>query len=440
MEVNTDNTNNNDINNNQSLSPLTTSSPDQEKPINKNQRKNGKPPSHKTLVKKERFQENLERIKSFEEIRKSKDKESNKMLYAAINDGVRERKLNYLVHDNKCTTCWLLNVNCICPQIKNKIELKHEYIFCFHPNEWTKASNTGKVVLISDKSNFEKLEENQQQQNNSFENTIYNNEKLNNCENDNIGTNSKIFIIGERNDEELFFKRIAKCSRDSTFVLFPSQNSVNIKDVLKSKSINLDNKNVNSDQVCGNNNNYEIEENEEQTQEQDESLNNDITTITETIRNINFSKKDDVEKLEKLTIIIADGTWRQAKSINKRIPEDITRIHLEFGDLKFKSMFNSLRSQPQVDRISTLEATIISMKSLGESDEVCDKLVSSLQLMIDTLVRQSSKTELVAKKKWVGDSNVIVKNKYNENIDSNNNNDNNNNNNNTDKPINDETK
>ncbi|EAL68418.1 hypothetical protein DDB_G0278491 [Dictyostelium discoideum AX4] len=362
-------------------------------------------------INNERRLNKMEFKKEFVKPISGENREVNKLIYTQINDGVKERKFSYFKEDLKCNDCWLLLTNCICSKV-NKVDLKHEYIFVFHPNEWCRASNTGKLLLLCDKSNFKNRDGGSGSGSGSGGHSTtmspdYSSSIYNNINNQTFSSSSKIYIMGEKQDEELFFKKLESSSRDSTFVLFPSKDSINIKDVLKSKSIILDN-----DKLFKKNlNNNEINEKENLN---DDDFENDITTITDSIKKINFKDGSDIDKLEKLTIIIADGTWNNAKSLNKRIPKDIKRIHLEFGDLKFKSLFNTIRSQPQVDRISTMEATILSMKSLGESEQVCDSLVESLKLLIDTLIRQNNKQYIVNKKKWVGDQGFLRRNTYGE--------------------------
>ncbi|KAF2076481.1 hypothetical protein CYY_002221 [Polysphondylium violaceum] len=284
----------------------------------------------------------------------------------------------------KCQRCWLLMENCICSKLKN-IKLKHEYILCFHPNEWAKASNTGKLIPLCESTIDNSTEPIDQTP--SFSNSIYMD----------YTKKSKILLIGNERDEAYFDSIVnADNASENTFVLFPSPDSINIKDLLKLKSIDIK-ENSNNNIAYNNKNN---QDNNDDNNEDDDDC---ITTITESVKNININREQ-LDKLDTLRIIIVDGTWRQAKTMTKRIPKHIKRIHLEFGSLMFKSLFNILRSQPQVDRISTLEATILSMKTLGESDDTISNLIDGLKLLIDTIVLQSHKEQYVAIKEqqWVG--------------------------------------
>ena len=61
------------------------------------------------------------------------------------------------------------------------------------------------------------------------------------------------------------------------------------------------------------------------------------------------------------TIIIVDGTWGQARRLNKNIPENVTRIKIEPSSL---SKF-ACRTQTQSDRVCTVEAASILLEEMG---------------------------------------------------------------------------
>lgn len=65
----------------------------------------------------------------------------------------------------------------------------------------------------------------------------------------------------------------------------------------------------------------------------------------------------------KLKVILIDGTWSQAKSINKSLPEHVPRIVI---DSKLISDFGPLRKQNKAGNISTVEAAALLIRDIGE--------------------------------------------------------------------------
>ncbi|KYQ90658.1 hypothetical protein DLAC_09292 [Tieghemostelium lacteum] len=352
------------------------------------------------------------------------DKELNKHIFKQVFDGTKNKKLQDILI-NRCANCWLLVTNCICNQI-SKIQLTHEYLICFHPTEWTRSTNTGRLIVLSENINDnpsplagDKV---------TVNDTVFNNQE---------SSHAKLFVLGEYKDEEQLDNILQSRSKETTIVLFPSQNSINIKDYLQKFDINVNIKNntnsikISNDIQEGNNttttttntdnNNNNNDNNKDSTESISDNTNNigeestDITTISETLNNIEVTKSDN--NTIKFTIIILDGTWRQAKTLNKRIPQEYTRVHLEFGLLKFRSLYNSLRTQPQVDRVSTLEASILSMKYFNESDENLEKLIETLKLLVRKVLQQSQKITKLENSPWVGNKRVVKRNIFQNNND-----------------------
>ncbi|EGG23359.1 hypothetical protein DFA_05491 [Cavenderia fasciculata] len=314
-----------------------------------------------------------------------------------------ERLQRNVLENNKCRNCWMTTKFCLCVLIK-PVQFKHRYITLFHHNEWGRASNTGKIMALSaNKENWInkhpdlKLEDQLASPDNNTLDWL----------SDTVNQNdySKLLVVHQKEDEEILQHILNTTDHSKIFILFPSENSIDIYDYI--------------DRVNGINNNQKEKEiiqpiNPETIKQQkqeddidnnnDNNDNNDGTTlnIKQLLEKLNLNQScENNGELPQLTAIILDGTWHQAKKIAKLIPNDVARVQIHFGNDKMRSMYNILRKQPQVDRISTLEAAIITMKVLGEKKDVCMDMVDNLELMISRLSTQSGgyRGEI----NWVGD-------------------------------------
>lgn len=103
---------------------------------------------------------------------------------------------------------------------------------------------------------------------------------------------------------------------------------------------------------------------------------------TENMSSVEFYKK------LKLKVILIDGTWSQAKSINKSLPKKITRIVI---NSKLISDFGPLRKQNKAGNISTVEASSLLIKDIREvllhktGDSALTNNLSHLDLLSDLL-------------------------------------------------------
>lgn len=90
----------------------------------------------------------------------------------------------------------------------------------------------------------------------------------------------------------------------------------------------------------------------------------------------------------KLKVILIDGTWSQAKSINKSLPKEIKRIVISS---KLISDFGPLRKQNKAGNISTVEAASLLIKDIREilsreiGDDIPTNNISHLNLQSDLL-------------------------------------------------------
>ncbi|KAH8582196.1 uncharacterized protein ELE39_002938 [Cryptosporidium sp. chipmunk genotype I] len=102
----------------------------------------------------------------------------------------------------------------------------------------------------------------------------------------------------------------------------------------------------------------------------------------------NRSPSIEFYKKLKLKVILIDGTWSQAKSINKSLPEEIKRIVI---NSKLISDFGPLRKQNKVGNISTVEAASLLIKDIKQvlsskiGDDVATNNISHLNLQSNLL-------------------------------------------------------
>lgn len=77
-------------------------------------------------------------------------------------------------------------------------------------------------------------------------------------------------------------------------------------------------------------------------------------------------------------IIVLDGTWRQARRLNKKIPDDIPRVKITPQTL---SQF-LCRRQTQADRVCTVEALALLMTEM-EEETAASHLEQGLKLVVE---------------------------------------------------------
>lgn len=124
-----------------------------------------------------------------------------------------------------------------------------------------------------------------------------------------------------------------------------------------------------------------------------------------------LSRPAEFYKRLKLKVILIDGTWSQAKSINKSLPGEIPRIVISS---KLISDFGPLRKQNKAGNISTVEAAsllirdiayVLSSDTIGCQDQVLansvirlrqqsDLLEESLRMLIKQVIAQCKREYL----------------------------------------------
>eukprot|EP01120_Amphizonella_sp_Union-15-10_P003454 TRINITY_DN13875_c0_g1_i1.p1 TRINITY_DN13875_c0_g1~~TRINITY_DN13875_c0_g1_i1.p1 ORF type:complete len:321 (+),score=53.29 TRINITY_DN13875_c0_g1_i1:42-1004(+) len=94
-----------------------------------------------------------------------------------------------------------------------------------------------------------------------------------------------------------------------------------------------------------------------------------------------------------LNAIVLDGTWRQVKSLRKRLPDGIPFVKLSNSQLSI----NTLRTQSTLGRISTAEAIAELLKELGEDPNEIQKLERLLELRIHAVNYQCRR---ITREQW----------------------------------------
>jgi DTW domain-containing protein len=94
-------------------------------------------------------------------------------------------------------------------------------------------------------------------------------------------------------------------------------------------------------------------------------------------------------KGKKPLVIVLDGTWRQARRLNKKIPECISRVKITPQTL---SQF-LCRRQTQADRVCTVEALALLMTETGDVS-TAERLEEGLRLVVEGFNMQCYNTGL----------------------------------------------
>lgn len=149
----------------------------------------------------------------------------------------------------------------------------------------------------------------------------------------------------------------------NTFVLFPSANSISVNAFLeRRKSLKLRN----------------------------------------TSQNLKEGEREEDNVSDPLNVIILDGTWNQARCLDRRLPPELPRVKLSSSGLSR----SHLRKQIGEGKVTTAEATLLLLQELGEDQEEIAKLWKCLQLRIEAVDRitgRHDKTKLNENEEDIGD-------------------------------------
>jgi hypothetical protein len=87
-----------------------------------------------------------------------------------------------------------------------------------------------------------------------------------------------------------------------------------------------------------------------------------------------------------LNIVVIDGTWSQARTLRKLLPDHVTCLRINADG---HSLFAPLRKQSQADRCSTLEAAVTLLQELGVDRTSTNGLLDMLRVLVDCLSMQN---------------------------------------------------
>ncbi|ORC90290.1 uncharacterized protein TM35_000093400 [Trypanosoma theileri] len=98
----------------------------------------------------------------------------------------------------------------------------------------------------------------------------------------------------------------------------------------------------------------------------------------------------DLPRRKKVHLLLSDGTWGQATSLNRHIPRSIPRVALSV-DGTYTSLFKALRKRTRETGVSTLEATAMAveqcLRGLDDSnDEIATRTISVLTSVMKDFV------------------------------------------------------
>jgi len=220
-------------------------------------------------------------------------------------------------------------------------------------SEYLRATNTGKLVLLS-------------------------------------SANARLFIYGLEDHEEKLAKLLAEDPKHS-LVLFPGADSLTTTQFL-TRFQTTQREHTTHTQT------QEQELPSTKTHTHTQIRHTDTHTHTQSYHSVNVTpeskhKANVPVPVPRLTIVVLDGTWRQAKRIQATINKNIS--HVRVSPIH-KPLFNALRKQSQPDRVSTIEALVMFLQGIGTSEEISDSLLKSLRICVDmvTLQKHGKKTSI----------------------------------------------
>lgn len=208
--------------------------------------------------------------------------------YRALVRSQIETRSDFMAAKGRCEHCVLRKPFCVCGKLSllqmHACDLDFEVVVLINQREKYRSSNTAKII-----------------------------EKI-------IG--AKIFVDGL--DEDISeFQRIVQANLDNSFVLFPSDNSI------------------------------------------------DFPSFSNCARNCVLAES------AKILIIVVDGTWRQARRLNLKIPDSVPRVRILPTTLsKFLC-----RRQTRADRVCTLEALSLLLQDMGKV-EAATRLDTGLETLV----------------------------------------------------------
>eukprot|EP00743_Colponemidia_sp_Colp-15_P005843 GILK01006278.1.p1 GENE.GILK01006278.1~~GILK01006278.1.p1 ORF type:complete len:394 (+),score=56.13 GILK01006278.1:86-1183(+) len=274
---------------------------------------------------------------------------------------LRNRRAD-LLSGRRCSNCWLTKDFCVCLELhKTQHELKHTFLVYMHHKEYMRASNTGKLILS-------------------------------------MFPNSKMYLHCVDEDERSLSEAL-QADPEYTFVLFPSRDAISVKQALLGRS-NIPSTNNQTGAAADDEWEHamlpldSLFDASESTHGEAIDMHTDAEYATQTDMADSTKMEHLIQQVKSIalgrevppcTFVVLDGTWSQAKRLNREIDSSIPRVRIEPATA---SLFLA-RQQSQPDRICTVEAVTMLLAELGESDELCDSLLNNLKILVDAWLIQT---------------------------------------------------
>lgn len=187
-------------------------------------------------------------------------------------------------------------------------------------------------------------------------------------------------------DEEAFVKAVAE-NRDRAFVLFPSNDAITPQAFLQRLKALDEEQGEKKQQGKG-----------EGEEKKDEAA---VAPAAEDgkAEAAGAPGQQQQQSNKRITIIVIDGSWNNARSVNKRVSEiteaagyKLPRVILK--DVTREGLGGGVRKARNAEeRVSTMGAFVHLLHELGEPEEITGKLFANLQASIDGYLAQTGKTK-----------------------------------------------
>ena len=245
--------------------------------------------------------------------------------------------------DHLCTGCWLMNRYCFCHRI-DKAPIRHNVLVYMHYKEiaQARASNSGKLLLQ--------------------------------C----IG--AKRYICGSNEEEADLIAEISK-NPHRTLILYPGPDSMYVTEFLEAvEAIDGPGETATpSSSPSPSSSSLPVSEVEKETKESG--------------GDVDESDPIPTPSRHPLTIVVLDGTWKNARMMCRRVRRLLGEIKVSAVKLKdsTRADFQPLRNHTAVERVSTTGAVIHLLRELGDSPEAVQSLSLSLVASIEHYAKQTKK-------------------------------------------------
>eukprot|EP01041_Mallomonas_annulata_P005960 gene5960-12030_t len=96
---------------------------------------------------------------------------------------------------------------------------------------------------------------------------------------------------------------------------------------------------------------------------------------------------------EEITLCVMDSTWNLSKAMERSIPEGVPRVNIN-TEVTGPSLFLSRKQSTTASKVSTIEAILLALTSLGEDPAALASFIPALKLSVDVVQRQRGRPNL----------------------------------------------